>query len=407
MAGIYVGSPLTVFDLPQLYQKPPASVLLSVLTQLAIVPSSFSSKQANTSLDVDEAGLTGYLTRIIASPLAWISSDTEREEIWEAASQRLSERSGRMAMASISRVFTIRDFAVKKDGKAQKYIHIRLTEPSLTDDNIGHKTWSGSFLLAKRLAHMMAKHFPSLVPPPSPRCSHLKAIGVPDTADQADVSSSAVGLEAFHRLSPLPSPTNPSSTGTRGNTLSPLPETSVLELGAGTGLTGIAAAALFKDATVHLTDLPSIIPNLMANVKSNSHLFVASPTAAVLDWSKLPEKVAPQDQYDCILAADSLYDPRHPDWLTSAVALFLKRQKTARVMVELPFRDMGLSYHDLLREEMTGKGLVVLEEGEELGWDDWEGSCNEKMAVKCWWSVWSWADEEMISADCGKQLLEE
>ena len=119
----------------------------------------------------------------------------------------------------------------------------------------------------------------------------------------------------------------------------------------------------------------------------------------MLDWCILPAKVSWSDQYDCILAADSLYDPHHPDWLTNTVVVFLKRQKGARFIAELPFRDMDLPYHDLLREEMGKKGFVILEEGEESGWDDWEGSWNEKMAVKCWWSIWGWADGQLKVAD--------
>ena len=53
---------------------------------------------------------TGYRTRFIARPLAWIPSDEEREEIWEAASQRLSERAGWMAMSiiEIKEIFNMR-----------------------------------------------------------------------------------------------------------------------------------------------------------------------------------------------------------------------------------------------------------------------------------------------------------
>lgn len=44
---------------------------------------------------VDEQGVPKYLTSIVGSSLDWIADDVTREQIWEAASARLSERSGR------------------------------------------------------------------------------------------------------------------------------------------------------------------------------------------------------------------------------------------------------------------------------------------------------------------------
>ena len=44
---------------------------------------------------IDEDGIPQYLTSIIASRLHWIEDEDEREQVWEMASARLSERSGR------------------------------------------------------------------------------------------------------------------------------------------------------------------------------------------------------------------------------------------------------------------------------------------------------------------------
>ena len=97
--------------------------------------------------------------------------------------------------------------------------------------------------------------------------------------------------------------------------------------------------------------------------------------------------------YDCILAADSLYGPEHPPILTDGIALYLKRQKDAKVFTVLPFREMELDYHGELREQMAAKGFHVLEEGEEEGVEDWynsSGSRAERARVWCWWCVWEW-----------------
>jgi hypothetical protein len=38
-------------------------------------------------------------------------------------------------------------------------------------------------------------------------------------------------------------------------------------------------------------------------------------------------------------------------------------------------------------------GLVVVEEGEEIGYDDWESADGGALAVKCWWSIWGWSEK--------------
>lgn len=88
----------TVLDLPQLYTRPTASELLKALQLLAIKPPSWvhdSSQQKNQALNpVSEEGIPKYLTGVVASKLSWLDED-RREEIWETASKRLSERAGR------------------------------------------------------------------------------------------------------------------------------------------------------------------------------------------------------------------------------------------------------------------------------------------------------------------------
>lgn len=86
----------SVHDLPQLYTRPSSASLLSTLGRLKVQPAAWGDIAAASQLD--EANLPRYLTSIIASSLAWIEEESVREEIWEAASSRLSERSGRTGM---------------------------------------------------------------------------------------------------------------------------------------------------------------------------------------------------------------------------------------------------------------------------------------------------------------------
>ena len=87
-----------VLDLPQLYTRPSSTELLSALAQLSIQPTSWDAPENWQEHDdgaIGEDGVPKYLTGIIASPLAWIEDERIKDQIWEAAGARLSERSGR------------------------------------------------------------------------------------------------------------------------------------------------------------------------------------------------------------------------------------------------------------------------------------------------------------------------
>jgi len=245
-------------------------------------------------------------------------------------------------MPALSRVFTI-------PTSSGEEFALTLHEPSLTSDNLGMKTWVSSYLLSRRL-HNLLESTPQLVPSTSTSISQKDS-------------------------SPL----------------------RALELGAGTGLVGLSFAVLRgASATIHLTDLPAIVPNLAHNVSLNAELLKksgATVTTGVLDWSVTPDPLpAPDDRYDVILAADPLYSPEHPKWLVDTIERWLSRGLDARVVVEMPLRDAYLPQVQEFRARMGDVGLAVVEEGEEVGYDDWEGADGESVEVRCWWSVWGWSE---------------
>ena len=142
-----------------------------------------------------------------------------------------------------------RTFTIPRYQSLEPALQIKLVEPSLTADNLGHKTWLASYLLARRLPHLIANSI-------------------------------------------IPSPDRPLR---------------ILELGSGTGLLGITAATLYPTAQTRLTDLPAIVDNLAQNVLANTSLFDAAnkPTVDVLDWSVTRDK-ARANSYDLILVSDPL-----------------------------------------------------------------------------------------------------
>lgn len=131
---------VAVHDLPQLYQKPSASALLHALDLLSFAPRCFSLTEAAYRQNVAEQGVPGYLTSIVSSSLRWIEDEDTKESIWSIASARLSERSGRNAMPTMTRLFMI-----------HPDIDVLIHEPTLTGDNLGLKTWTSSLLLSRRL----------------------------------------------------------------------------------------------------------------------------------------------------------------------------------------------------------------------------------------------------------------
>lgn len=240
-------------------------------------------------------------------------------------------------MGAISRKFRI-------PARASNF-ELSIHEPALTGDDLGLKTWAASYMLSKRL-----HTFPFL-----------------------------------------------------NNTTS---KPQVLELGSGTGLVGLAMAALGAD--VVLTDLPSIYSNLARNVRDNKDVILengGSAQSGILDWTKpenctvYPDSPATPDEggvqlhrkFPVILAADSLYSPEHPRWLVDTIGTWLSEGDDARVIAEFPLRDAYRPERQDFHDRMTKLGLSILEEGEEVGYDDW-GAVNEHDReagmVRCWWSCW-------------------
>lgn len=87
-------------DLPLLWEKPPFQTLLTTLQSLRLQPPIWHLK--DTQAEIFEQQLAdaakdtlAFLSSIIKSPLAWLPSDEERDQIYEEASRRLSERCGR------------------------------------------------------------------------------------------------------------------------------------------------------------------------------------------------------------------------------------------------------------------------------------------------------------------------
>jgi D-xylulose reductase len=333
-----IGTKCIVLDLPQLYTKPSAESLLHTLALLTSAPLSWDRANAGddavvSQVQVNPEGVTRYLTSIVSSSLKWIEDEDAKGAIWDQASARLSERSGRTAMGAISRTFRI--------PTATDPFDLTIHEPTMTGDDLGLKTWAASYMLAKRL------HTFDLVDP------HAQ------------------------------------------------PKLRVLELGAGTGLVGLAMAGL--GANVLLTDMASIHSNLARNARANADVVEGrggSLFTGILDWTRptvcetVPHSTDETgggfvtSRFPIILAADSLYSPDHPQMLVDTIHAWLVHDSSAKVIIELPYRDAYLPQIEDFRHRMISIGLRILDEGEEKGYDDWGSAAEDEALVTCWWSCW-------------------
>lgn len=238
---------------------------------------------------------------------------------------------------------------------------LTLSEPSLKAENLSLTTWGSAFVLSNLL-------------------STLRTSIPLDPFPQTPTSATAPGLD-------------------------------ILELGAGTGLTGLLAATLYAREAV-LTDLAPLIPALEANIRLNAPVLAAAGgagRAGTLDWNEprvlhLYPRPGPSSagaapvtlandmrgRARLILAADTMYTAEHPRLLSGAIAAWLREEAGARAVVCYPLR---VAYLDEIREFwacMEGVGLECRAEGrkevEEAEWDD--ERVNE-------WSVWGWREEKL------------
>lgn len=296
---------------------------------LTLKPTSFADNSEDVVVQPD--GVPQYLTYIIASSLDWVEDQAERDQIWEMASHCLAQRSGRTAMGDIVRTFNIPMISGSVD--------IELNEPGLTGDDLGHKTWSSSYELAKILPRLRV-------------------------------------------------PSSNFDVCPRGGA-------NALELGSGTGLFGLAAAALWS-TNVLLTDLEEIVPNLRRNVDGNTTVIIehkGQASSAVLDWRK-PEQIVVNGNsldrssgFPLVLAADPIYSSDHPALLATTVCHWLARTGDARFFLAYPVRTAYAPQIAELHRLLAVNELSLTEVRHAEGQDDWQASVTHQIEMYMWSSM--------------------
>jgi Lysine methyltransferase len=174
----------------------------------------------------------------------------------------------------------------------------------------------------------------------------------------------------------------------------------ILELGAGTGLVGLSAAAIWKTDVV-LTDLEPIVSGLAKNIEANQEILAvsgASATCGALDWNQpgtltlhsrghhgLSQTFSScTDKATVIFAADTIYSEEHPLMLTTVIFAWLKPGSQSRAIIACPLR---VAYLDAIRElweRLEQGGLHAIDEGRAETGEEWDDERYHE------WSVWAW-----------------
>ena len=171
----------------------------------------------------------------------------------------------------------------------------------------------------------------------------------------------------------------------------------ILEIGAGTGLAGLAACLLWKQDCV-LTDIAAVVDNLSRSVSLNAKAVKeakVSANAATLDWNEPDElllsgveRKTPDNygKFDVLIAADVVYDEYHPELLVNVVRSWLTREPHAKFFLGYPLRVMNLEWIRDIWKRLEKTGLRVLEEGTVSIGEEWD---DERLLE---WVVWKWEE---------------
>lgn len=177
---------------------------------------------------------------------------------------------------------------------------------------------------------------------------------------------------------------------------------SILELGAGTGLAGLALeaylAAQGRRASVVLTDHHAVV---LGNLQHNAELNRSAADVAQLDWQQvfrdvthdeqeyastaqtLPvanaaqaeafPKVPSDAQFDAILAADCVYDPAHAAWIRAVALRHLARTAAActpELHILCPLRPTHGAEMQSIYDTFSAPPLAIQSEENLDGFDD-------------------------------------
>ncbi|UZJ51657.1 hypothetical protein CBS101457_000977 [Exobasidium rhododendri] len=214
-----------------------------------------------------------------------LEDDQAVDEILRRAARLLAICAGKSASGKTRKVYHFTGLP-----QGQEDVNVRLQEQVLVDDSLGTRTWGAAPLLAKRLLQ-----------------THLQT-----------------GWKRFDDCEEEENET-----------------IRVMELGAGTGLVGLAVAQFIRNqqgrAHVYLTDYHAdVLRNLQGNLEMNSWNQNADTKGLVevevlrLDWNDASVTNGPTEPFDMLIAADCIYEAEHAKLVKRMAERYLSQECQGR-----------------------------------------------------------------------------
>ena len=159
----------------------------------------------------------------------------------------------------------------------------------------------------------------------------------------------------------------------------PLSGKRVVELGAGAGAPGIAAALSGTAASVTITDYPD--EEIVANIKRNVCRSGAECSVEGFCWGKdasgLLERSAAPEGFDVILMADTLWMGDRHDILLQSCSDLLQNTESARIFLAYMHHDHDNTVATSFFEKCKGFGFRTVKTTE-LAWNDADADSDEE-----------------------------
>jgi len=141
---------------------------------LKIEPDSWTEASVNQYGNIlDPKTVNQFLLSVVGSDLSW-QTEEQREQIYNLASKRMSERCGRSGMCSnlpfIDEMIQKTNFGgaampemtrgwIIPASDLHPELEFEIREPPITEDNLGFKTWGTAFAISKLLEILGKKYF--------------------------------------------------------------------------------------------------------------------------------------------------------------------------------------------------------------------------------------------------------
>lgn len=132
----------------------------------------------------------------------------------------------------------------------------------------------------------------------------------------------------------------------------------IIELGTGTGVTGLAMSSMISDSTVTLTDVEEAKELVERNIAANPPAPGATAQFEVLDWDNPVHQSVLDIKFDLVMASDVTYNPDSGESLVKTISSIETVSRGAIVLVSMKERHPS---ERVFFERMNEAGFTIVE----------------------------------------------